>query len=171
MKLGSWIQSKPALMGLAALCLALALVQVLRMSGGERGVSHVYYWDLGSGELFTAPAALAPIDAPSGPSQGVLAMVFSCGKCDEGSRFVAWLEQHTPEARRMLESGNRDDPRYQEVVASGHQIAAAPAPGAAPQWNAYQSPQAAAVTKAGLGRCEQPRLCTPGLGDAVVTGG
>jgi hypothetical protein len=161
MKLAKWIQSKPVMLGLAVLCLTLALVQVLRPRG-EAGVSHAYYWDLGSGELFIAPLAIAPIEAPSGAGQGVLAMVFSCGQCDERSRFVAWLEQHNEAARQMIQAGNRDDPRYQEVVAAGHQIAAPPAPGTEPQWIASQSPQAAAVMKAGTGRCPRPQLCTPG---------
>jgi hypothetical protein len=68
----------------------------------------VWYFDLGTGELFAASAAeTPPIPAPSGVQingvdAGVRAHVFSCGSCsDDRERVVLYLETFHPVIRRL----------------------------------------------------------------------
>src|SRR6185369_10256197 len=70
--------------------------------------TEVWYFDLGSNQLFSHMEQVPPIDAPSGPYNGgkggVLAAVYSCGDCkDEAKRFVAWMVTCKPESREQVE--------------------------------------------------------------------
>jgi len=93
--------------------LAAGALIIIR-SGGNRplpGMSrHAYFYDLNTGELFTAEAdRIPPIDAPSGvlrgtqgDKAGVRAYVFTCGDNTESDRYIAWIETYTPEAQRAV---------------------------------------------------------------------
>lgn len=66
----------------------------------------VYYYDLGTDQLFVAPPAdVTPIDAPSGKDNGVRAYVFACGDCS-GQTFIGWLERTAPAARKMRDNNS-----------------------------------------------------------------
>ncbi len=79
-----------------------------------RRVRTAWFYDLNTGELFTASAdAIPPIDAPSGPLRvgggpaGVRAYVFTCGECDDASRFVGYIETYSPAASRQMRAARQ----------------------------------------------------------------
>lgn len=82
---------------IAILAGALIVLSQTIAGGGSGPVTGAGYWfDTGSGELFTAPATsnlhgyVAPIEAPSG-STGVRAFVSACGSCDnESERIITY---------------------------------------------------------------------------------
>lgn len=100
------------------LALVAALGLTLWRSGGTGGPVEAYFFDLDTGELFTAAARqLPPIETPGGGHQGVSAHIFACGECpapvagltldalrDQGG-FVAYFERYSDSAKMMLEAG------------------------------------------------------------------
>ncbi len=119
MSIRSYLNNNPAIVTIAAIVLLLVCLGVIyrTLSGGGGGprIVDIYFYDLGSGEVFIGPSdSLPPIDAPSGPYNGkpagVRAYVFSCTDCsDENSRFVGYLETYTDEAKAALTSGEAPD--------------------------------------------------------------
>lgn len=68
-----------------------------------------FYYDVSTGELFTADAGLKPPIQrflPDSPPTGVVAHVFACGSCeDEAARFIGYIETYKPdEAVRAITS-------------------------------------------------------------------
>lgn len=134
----------------------------------------VYYYDLGTGELFLAKSnEIPPIDAPSGPGpnntpQGVRAYVFSCGDCsDKSQQFVGWLEMFTPDAKRALSSPPKPDPNnpqgpeYYELWARGHLVSV---PGSG-KWVQANSEEGFKVMESIQSKCGPniaPKPCFPG---------
>lgn len=103
-----------------ALLIATGAARLLgRHDAPDDAAMMVWYYDLGSSRLFPASVdALPPIPAPQDPShpsassEGVRAMVFSCGSCqDTAGRFVAYVEKYTPEARakRVISPGTASE--------------------------------------------------------------
>ncbi len=114
-KARDWMNNNSAVVTVAAVMLLLVSLAVIvwtmkkpTMSGR---IVDVYYYDLGNGQLFAAKATeLPPIDAASGPGNGVRAYVYGCGDCSEANRFIAYLEKFTPEAKAMQEKMMNPDP-------------------------------------------------------------
>lgn len=135
---------------------------------------HVYYYDLGSGELFVDWSnEIPPVKAPSGPDannmpQGVRAYVFSCGDCsDESQRFVGWLETYTPEVKQMLLTPRKRDSlqeqEYLDFIKSGHLVRLTDSDA----WVPADSEAGFSVTASVEARCGpqgQSRPCFPGTG-------
>lgn len=113
-KARNWMNKNSAIASMAAIILlVVALGAVASNIFGGRGVPgpvDVYYYDLKTGELFTAKSSqFPPIHAPgsdgTGHPMGVRAYVYSCTDCsDESTRFVGYLEMYTPEAKKILEN-------------------------------------------------------------------
>src|SRR5690606_37122510 len=75
----------------------------------------LYFYDLSSGQLFTAASdQIPPIETPNGPHAGVRAHVFACGECPgnlngmnaeqvkQAGAYIAYLEMYTPEGKNAL---------------------------------------------------------------------
>jgi len=94
-----------------AVVIALAAIAlgVARLRGPASALAtDVWYYDLGTNKLFSHLEAIPPIAAPSGQIDGehagVLAMVYSCGTCDdENRRFVAWMVKSKPMTGETME--------------------------------------------------------------------
>lgn len=131
----------------------------------------VYYYDLGTGELFLAKSnEIPPIDAPSGPGpnntpRGVRAYVFSCGDCsDKSQQFVGWLEMYTPDAKRALTSppkpGEKQGPEYYDLWERGCLVSV---PGSG-RWALANSEDGHKVMESSQSKCGGnivPRPCFP----------
>lgn len=89
-----------------------------------------WYYDLGSGELFATDALrVPPIEAPSG-GEGVEAVVFSCGQCDDpANRHIAYLITTHPDNDTV------------------QMMAELPAEGGEPQWWAFNTDEAMRITE------------------------
>lgn len=81
---------------------AVAVFVYIMMPGEEevaiRHIPTIYVFDQNTGELLVMPADVDnPVETESGlyqgESAGVLAHVFSCGRCIEGPQFIGWLEK------------------------------------------------------------------------------
>lgn len=103
-------------------------------------IATVYFYDIATGELFAADrAAQPPIDAPSGPGNGVKAIVYACGVCEPANMRVAFLTTYSPEARAamkaMMHSTDGDvDLKLVNAIETGT-LVASPAPGGSDiQW-------------------------------------
>ena len=120
------------------LCLALGVVVWRQASQGRPAFDAVYYYDLGSDELFLdEPGRFPPIDAPSG-QPGVRAHVFACGPCpprDEllgkswqqieasTNAHVGYFERYTDEAREvLLGRGSGDEAGDYPIVLEGRRF-------------------------------------------------
>ncbi|MCC6580693.1 MAG: hypothetical protein IT440_09640 [Phycisphaeraceae bacterium] len=92
-----------------AMLLVSMTVLAMQFKSPERRMRDAYYYDMERGELFTAPGGqITPIRMDD--RQGVLAMVFACGSCENaGQRFVAWLEMHNPQTIERLRQHKLDD--------------------------------------------------------------
>jgi hypothetical protein len=107
-----WIQENSAIVTLVTvliLALAVGLIWWGRKEPTGNEVRSVYFYDLTSKELFSAPStSLPPIPVPSDAAgtttpKGVRAYVFSCGDCGNAAdRVVGWLEMYTPAAQERL---------------------------------------------------------------------
>lgn len=87
MAVREYLNNNPAVVTIAAIvllivCLALIVRQLL--GGGGAQVRDVYYFDTASGQVFIEEAVgFPPIEAPSGPGNGVRAYIYSCGSCED----------------------------------------------------------------------------------------
>ncbi len=104
-----WVNQNSAIVTIGAVLLLLVSLGfiIMRVSGGSQykaRIVDVYYFDIDSGQLFTAKSnEIPPIDSPSGANKGVRAYVFACGDCaDESQRFTGWLEMYTPDAKNVM---------------------------------------------------------------------
>jgi len=154
----------PALAVGAGIILIIALISIIRQQIGEEPSNKVWYYDVGSGELFPSnPDQILPIDAPSGAGNGVLAYVVACGACTESNRTIVYLKSNTPEAAQALKK--MPDPTDATAVMnpagviaaeSGRLIATLPGPGEKPRWILESTPQADAI------RVGDQKLCASG---------
>ncbi len=117
-----------------------------------------FFYDTESGALFVAPATRAlPVAVPGAPEgakpSGVIALVFSCGKCDDEKSREPYL----------LETKDPNDPKGVGTVVAA--IRKAKTPVSELTWIPANAPAAIEADAAGLaGRCpgkSKPILCTP----------
>jgi len=107
-----WLNRNPAVVVgiccLSAVVLGLVVAWFTRPEAKQKAVSFEkeWYYDLNTGELFTAPAGLAgPIEAPSGPlpnghPAGVKAYVLSYAEQpNEAERFIGFLQKPDPNGK------------------------------------------------------------------------
>lgn len=97
---------------LALTCAGLVLLYRARPASPAQA----YYFDMDTGEVFTAAAAELPIEAPSG-GRGVSAVVVSCSACEPGQWRVVSIHSFTPEALELLqrpEPDPADDAAYNQ---------------------------------------------------------
>lgn len=126
---------------------------------------NLFYYDLNTGVVFGAPAALPPIPSPSDSSNpiypmGVRAYFYSCGDCaDAAQRTFAFIETYdkvrltgaTPQDAASL-AGRADIERARMVAK----------PMQSPTWLSAGSAEAATLLKESRPKCnegKQPRLC------------
>ncbi len=158
----------------AALVLIVGIgLIVVRGAGGpdRRGApapQSNYFYDLGTGELFTQPvAALPPVTAPSG-GEGVRAFVFTCGECTPSQLVVGYLQRLNEKA---IEVSGRlaqvEDTKRQALytdIQGGTFVAAPPAAGEQPRWMPIITMESKALLQAHMRMCpgeERAMLCTP----------
>lgn len=149
-------KNQPVIAVVAIVVLVFAVYSTMRTTGAVGGgPPRVYYYDLQSGDLFVdVKNQDAPIDAPSG-GQGVLAHVYSCTDCgDEASRFVAYVEKLTDEAKA---EAVKTEPDLQ-LLAEGRVISAV---GDEMNWVMMDSPAGGHITGIAHNKCEQPQRCFP----------
>lgn len=123
MQIREWMNNNSAAVTLGAVIVMFCALGILycQLTSGGRGrgqqITHQYFYDLNTGELFEAEINLhPPIAAPSGPLQrdmrplrqggpaGVRARVFSCTDCaDRSSHFIGYLEMYPESVKRRLE--------------------------------------------------------------------
>jgi hypothetical protein len=131
-----------------------------------------WFYDLETGELFAdKAAALPPIDAPSGANNGVGAVVYACGSCDEDEQRIGYVQQYSDEGRRamaqlqQLRDAEADIPvQLNETLDRERYVALPPASGSPPQWASLASPQGQQIASQYMTACgegTQPRLCPP----------
>lgn len=151
-------QKTKLIVGVVVLALAALLIGRAITGGRVQGKAPEAEWfyDLKTGELFTASAKnIPPIAAPSDPgaAAGVRAYVFSCGACDEAERQVLYLETYSEDARAAMEQINtltdvQPSAPLESRVERGHYVAAVPATGDEPQWVLTVSPRGQELARA-----------------------
>ena len=79
--------------------------------GGRQLHEKVWFYDMNTDELFTAPiSSIPPIDAPSGEAAGARAYVYKyVSEQGPEEQFIAYIEMFTPQAKKLMESKNRAD--------------------------------------------------------------
>lgn len=142
----------------AIVVLTISLVFIMRNnvggSAGSHGSDLVYYYNLQTGELFTASAALPPIDTQDG-GLAARAYVYACGDCaDPSQRFTAYIEMFTDDAKAAMANPTLEN---DADLQAGHLVAE---PSTDPQWIPRMSDEAMAFEDAVGARCENPLLCS-----------
>lgn len=136
----------------AVVAVIVIIGSVVWMANGGKNSSlpkQVYFYDVGSGELFAADrAAQPPIEAPSGAGNGVKAVVYSCGECSDSSLQVAFVTTYSEEARAAMQkmanaADGGVDVELAEVIDNGTLVAMPAEGGGEPQW-------VSAVTQEGI---------------------
>lgn len=165
-KLRKWIQTNPRIGGAAAVAASTTAIVlfVVCMTNGHTPaplVERVYFYDLGTGQLFAASSsAIAPIEAPSGKLAGVRAFVFACESCDDtGDRTVAYLQVYSSAAKRRLESATPVPPDDPTVLMGNHV-----SPADSPAWVPAASRQGAAIMTPHMLQCpggKPAKTCFP----------
>ena len=129
--LREWMASNPSpvvAMVAAVLVLSMAIATAAAWAPSPRHDDPIlWYYDLGTDELFQAVHQVAPIDSPSGARKGVLAHVFACGQCTEGEMYVGYLEKFSDEARALQsrlasQEPPEDEQEVWQILLRGHLI-------------------------------------------------
>ena len=87
MNIREYLNNNPAVVTIAAVvllivCLGFIVRQLL--PGGSGGPVDVWFYDLGNQQIFVESSdKYPPIEAASGPNNGVRAYIFACGSCEE----------------------------------------------------------------------------------------
>jgi len=136
---------------------------------GPAGSSKAWFYDLNTGELFTAAAKeLPPIKAPSGPlpdgqPAGVLAHVFSfADEPNELNRFIAFLETYTPDMKEQMSAFLKSKNKNPDLLKdwnSGRLVRAVDGN----DWYPADSKQGREIQKIPVpdANCRQPNICMP----------
>ena len=127
MSIRNTLNENPAITTVVAIlvlvvCLGLVIWWMTGSGGGGRISDQSYYFDLNTGEVFTAKTASSPIEAPSGRTDagdpaGVAAQIFACDGCqasyagmtpeeiEDSGATLAFLERtvNKPELRDVEE--------------------------------------------------------------------
>lgn len=123
-ELRSKIESSPMLgAGVAGFVLLFAIGFYFLSGEKVEGplANKVYFYDVDAGKIFVVSDddnPVPPITAPSG-GEGVAAIVFSCGDCDdESSLFVTQLKKYTDKAKTAMVGDDLDAVRKGTMVRS-----------------------------------------------------
>jgi hypothetical protein len=146
-------QQKQRMLLVAAVVLLIAATVIALWPQATPKPQGSYYYDLGTGELYTSSAS-GP--APSG-GEGVLAIVFACGDCaNKDDRFVAYLSKPNEQYLRVIASG---EPPTPEQVQNSNLVRHP----TQDQWHASESPQGLAIVRQASSRCPETIAgpCTP----------
>lgn len=151
---------------IAAALIAVAVVITMRSGSAADAPRQAWFYDVQTGQLFAAAASeIPPVDAPSGPGNGVAAFVFGCGSCNEADRFINHLLTYTEKARQTMAQLDTHDMTTQvDLIDAGTRVAPPPdEPGAEPQWIPKTSPQGADLIDAAPSRCTGAKVqrCVP----------
>ena len=116
----------PAVAVVAGIVLIVSVLLIARQMGLLRGAAaaptapDVFWYDLETGKLFGHRVSPARVTAPSGGA-ALRAHVFACNDCDDpNDRFIAYFEQFTDEARRVLQDEQRKSNPMSLTMAMGH---------------------------------------------------
>ena len=157
-----------AMVGILILA-AAGLIASNLASGGDTNVNAAgevvaptlaYFYDVGSGELFSGPGdEPGPIAAPSGATLengspgGVKALVYTCGACTPEEQFTSYLE--------ILDPIEREKPFELRNPSNSH--VAAPTGAGEPEWHPRSSPEGTKITQSAGSRCTDGQLkqCQP----------
>lgn len=166
--------NRTAVIVVCLLAAALGMWLAVRPTDNRRGKmpKGVYFYDLGSGDLFTQPLnTMPPVDAPSGPGQGVLAYVFTCGSCSQAERQVLYLETLTDQAKQAMqaraaalsEDAAEMAPVDSTILNQGTRLAPSPARGEEPHWIAAGSAEGRALRESWRTYCDgsPAKVCSP----------
>lgn len=141
--------NKPIVAAAAVIVLGISVVLIVRGGSSSHAAASqgVYFYDLTSGALFTAPiGATPPLDAPSGAGQGVKAFVVGCGSCDAANLRVLRLETLTDEAVAALAEMKANSGPPSDALIAGQRVAVPPdKTGAQPAWVPQGSPRGRAI--------------------------
>jgi hypothetical protein len=145
-------QQHPAIIAVIAILIIVGcVIWTTRGNDGVTPSQQIYFYDLGSGELFTADRAQEPpVDAPSGAALGVKAAVFSCGACTDDDFVIAFISTYSEPAREALQqrgqAGEEDfDVQRDAIIEQGMLVAALPEDGEQPRWVPAMTPQGIAI--------------------------
>lgn len=157
----------------AATAVILFICIVVWMTGGGNATplsAQVYFYDVADGTLFNADReSVPPIDAPSGPGNGVKAVVYGCGDCSESNRKIALLTTYSEDAKQAmatLESGSEVPSekmaKLTAAIQEGTLAAAVPAEGQ-PQWVSTSSSAGIALLRQARDICadQDAAPCSP----------
>ncbi len=128
-----------------------------------------YFFDLQTGALYTAPIdTLSPTDAPSGADNGVRAIVYTCGTCDEGQQKIGYLQMMSPRGKEIYvhvhELGPDVTPDLVTQLEQESFVALPPEAGGEPQWVNIATPQEDWIMQSYRSACGEkgrPRRCNP----------
>jgi hypothetical protein len=144
-------QHQGAAIVIIAIILASSAVIILRSGAITTPDKQAYFFDLDTGELFTADRELqAPIAAPSGEGNGMRAVVFGCGSCNADDLRVAYIMKYSDDAGTaigpdMAGAGDAPPQQLAGAVQKEPLVAAPPAAGEQPQWVVTSSPQGSTI--------------------------
>jgi len=100
LQFGKWVQAHQHMLIVCIVVVWLSTLAVIGLTSMPQTANATpqtaWFYDLNTGELFEASYAIPPIATSSGKHDGepagVMAYVFSCGKCSADQRYIGWLE-------------------------------------------------------------------------------
>jgi hypothetical protein len=147
----------------AVLVILVVLVIVVRWDSGHDASENLrWFYDVQSGELFTHDGNVQPpILAPSG-GEGVLAIVYGCGGCDDPSgRQIAYLEKSMPATTSGTSTDPNAGPDPSAIIAQADRQRVA-SPKSPDNWVAPTSPAGQQVMNmSGLCPGDTLQICLP----------
>lgn len=154
-------EKNPAVGAGIAVVLVVLAVFVFARSRPKAVTSGRWYYDLTARQLvaFDAKGQMPPVKLPSG-NEGVMAHVFSCGKCNSQEQFIGYLESLTEEGRRIRQDPVMPDRPVDLMV--GQVIARPPTGDEEIRWIPAGSDAAPAIMRAAT--CpggKRPEVCIP----------
>lgn len=181
MSLRDWMNQNSMIMVAVAgglLLLAAVFVAVRGFGGGPARTiaTQAWFYDTGSGKLFTAgrdqvPPIAAPSDS-SGQASGVRARIYSCTGCDGGPMDeLDYFERYTPAAKAAAEElrtlpieGGGGSRKRQELAAKMNQGLEVASKADPTTWVPADSPAGRQVSAASASACPgggAPTECLP----------
>lgn len=194
MSIREWINKNSAVATIVAVVILVISLGILIMNlgGGRRGpvVKELYYYDLNTGKVFTAPVeSLPPVKAPSDPDEskrsGVQAYIMACGECPSNiagataeelaqrNVFIVRLEKYDDRTRdqlvKMMEQQQQAGPEGPPpmmvdpfLMEEGRLVK----PLQGDRWVPIHSPAGMQIMESLQRRCEDgtnPKFCYPGM--------
>lgn len=167
MGLRIFMQDNPAVAAFA--CILVIALSAFWMTRGEKTVvrpAQIYFYDLASGELFSADRmSQPPIDAPGGAGRGVKAEVYGCGECSGDNRIIAYMTTYSEAAQKAMQqltSPDASNVHLAQAVDQGTLVAVVPEASSEPRWVPAFSDQGAAIMKSVGQQCPEAAItCYP----------